>query len=894
MKNQPVERKPKLTTTQLDLCLTHMLRDQQLFDFAKQHFQPSDFNPTGETRYALLWAAALAAAERNGGKLPSPGTDVAIIGELDGIAEAGIAAGAVTPEARVSAENLLVWIFNFDPARMNASYYKTMIQDMIVERTVIGKLSQAMTLARDVGRPIDIIKDLNAQVTKLQSVLTGGDQAGSTAFPVDFKPKKVGKFSTGLPFMDKFMNGGQAPKEVYAVLGPTGLGKCWGKGTPILMYDGTILPVEEVTIGSMVMGPDSSPRTVTSLACGCEQMYRVVPTKGEEYIVNGSHILSLWLYTDHCPSTEAKYIELSVSEYLTKSNNFRHSVKGWRTGIDFITKPISVDPYFLGLWLGDGTSESTQITTTDAEIVTYINNYATQLDMHVSVVDNDNNKCSRYRITNGHCGGKPNLLLDQLRVLGLVPDKFVPHNYKTNSRNIRLAVLAGLLDSDGEMHDAMFVFSNKNRQLAHDVAYLARSLGLAAYIKPTYKSCQTGAIGLYYVVNISGDCSIVPTRLTRKKAPHRRQRKNVLRHGITVEPLGIGAYYGFTLDGPDGRCMLGDFTVTHNTTMGIMMSVLTARQWNAAFLTGAIPRRKVSCFFSWEQSLDQLRLRFWSFAGTIDSTRLESFCDEQLQLSCNGNYAPYETSLFAKEIVQEKEQGRVQGAELERLATATEELGDIVRIFDFSGSDEDNPQAGQGGLDEVSAALRKVREEGYDIGVVVIDYAKIAVMRYMSARGEDMNNTRHYLGSFCNEARFKIANEFNCPVWIFQQLNTEANRKAPGVKQHHSYASECGTFAENVWFAFVFSTKDEKNKLTTLFCTKSRRASGEVPPAILKIEGQFCRMSETVDWYHDGSSYVPATFRKREIKDMKDLKDRTDDKDGGGVSQMEQFEPPSS
>lgn len=69
---------------------------------------------------------------------------------------------------------------------------------------------------------------------------------------------------------------------------------------------------------------------------------------------------------------------------------------------------------------------------------------------------------------------------------------------------------------------------------------------------------------------ISGDIDIIPTKIARKQASPRRQKKNVLVYGIEVKPVGIGTYYGFQIDG-DHRFMLGDFSVTHNTEMFISL-----------------------------------------------------------------------------------------------------------------------------------------------------------------------------------------------------------------------------------------------------------------------------------------------------------------------------------
>jgi DNA repair protein RadD len=79
-----------------------------------------------------------------------------------------------------------------------------------------------------------------------------------------------------------------------------------------------------------------------------------------------------------------------------------------------------------------------------------------------------------------------------------------------------------------------------------------------------YAACQTGAGGWYYRVRISGDTNLVPTRLPRKRAPKRRQKKSVLRTRFRVEPCGKGSYYGFTLDG-DHLYVDGNFIVHHNS-----------------------------------------------------------------------------------------------------------------------------------------------------------------------------------------------------------------------------------------------------------------------------------------------------------------------------------------
>ena len=75
--------------------------------------------------------------------------------------------------------------------------------------------------------------------------------------------------------------------------GLSGSGKCHGADTPIIMYDGTIKKVQDIQVGDLLMGDDSTARRVFSLARGRDIMYEVTNIKGESYIVNSEHILSL-------------------------------------------------------------------------------------------------------------------------------------------------------------------------------------------------------------------------------------------------------------------------------------------------------------------------------------------------------------------------------------------------------------------------------------------------------------------------------------------------------------------------------------------------------------------------------------------------------------------------
>lgn len=360
----------------------------------------------------------------------------------------------------------------------------------------------------------------------------------------------------------------EGARNVMGVL-PTGGGKCLGRGTPVLYYGGGVAPVEQVEAGDVLMGPDSQPRRVLSTTRGREMLYRVTPTKGDSYVVNESHILSLKRTNCGGPYESQRggvVVNVAVRDYLQRSATFKHTHKGWRVGVDFPTRQaLPIDPYFLGLWLGDGNSHNATITTGDAEVKSFLKEHAEALGMRQSVRGNSPGSESVATLGLSRTGRRGTDLMNALRALGVIHNKHIPHSYLTSAQNERLALLAGLLDSDGSYTGKGYDLVLKDERLFDQVLFLARSLGFAAYKSRVRKTCtNNGKAGAYWRTTISGEVDRVPCRISRKKAAPRRQKKNALVHGIRVEAIGEGDYFGFELDG-DGLFLLGDFTVTHNT-----------------------------------------------------------------------------------------------------------------------------------------------------------------------------------------------------------------------------------------------------------------------------------------------------------------------------------------
>jgi superfamily II DNA or RNA helicase len=361
---------------------------------------------------------------------------------------------------------------------------------------------------------------------------------------------------------------------------PCGAGKCVGVNTPILMYDGTIKMVQDIKVGDVIMGDDSTPRNVLTLARGREMMYKVIPNKGDPYIVNESHILSLKYSSavnKHTP--KGTVIDMPVLDYLNLPKSYHGKggvLVGYRVPIVFPKQDYDIEPYALGYWLGDGHSSGTGFTTEEAEVVEYFKNYAESLSCNIKQgTDSITTRHSlHYSFTGKIIENKRtgNTFLEMCRKNNLVNNKHIPHNYKCNDRAVQLEVLAGLIDSDGYYHDNCYEITQKNETLLDDILFVARSLGFAAYKTACKKYCMYKGEkreGTYYKASISGKgLEDIPVKCSRKKAHTRKQIKDALNTRIRLEKLDIDDYYGFEIDG-NRRFVLGDFTVTHNTVMAL-------------------------------------------------------------------------------------------------------------------------------------------------------------------------------------------------------------------------------------------------------------------------------------------------------------------------------------
>lgn len=393
-----------------------------------------------------------------------------------------------------------------------------------------------------------------------------------------------------------------------------GSGKTETAGTEVVMYDGSLKKIEDIKVGDQVMGPDSTPRTVLETHACEDDSYYIHQKHGLDYTVNSKHILHLkedkFGYSENYYGYNKKngqnILEISAEDYVNETSAGRkkrlygYRVNGW----DLPNQDLPIDPYIFGTWLGDGDSNGTILTSADKEIVNSWKRYAKEIDC-------DFNKLkSKYRYSLKGKEVHNNVLLHNLKKLNVLNNKHIPDIYMKGSRQQRLELLAGLIDTDGYLNSrkTQFEITLKTNSFAEQIRDLAWSLGF----RTTFHQRIVKGFGREEVT-ISIDLHTIPTRVERKKAPKIEVRQDMRRGRIKVTKGEKMKFYGFYLDG-DHLYLHKDGTVVHNSYMWSYAFIL----WRLWSYCKPVPwrqntvdnqNRKETCYITSTMTLAKVQIK---------------------------------------------------------------------------------------------------------------------------------------------------------------------------------------------------------------------------------------------------------------------------------------------
>lgn len=375
-----------------------------------------------------------------------------------------------------------------------------------------------------------------------------------------------------------------------------GSARCFAAGTKVRMYDGSLKNIEDIVIGDKVLDMyGNGYNVVTDTHSGYDMMYRITQPRGDDYVVNSRHILSL-KQTEHfqskriitdengkkkrifipIPYDKDAILDISVEDYIRKSRNFRRKFAGFKnTKVTALPKQnLKIDPYYLGYWIGNGTSKRpTDISTIDTEIIEWFESFAQSLG-----VTTHRRKCNYsmglcYAGThNKRKGGAIREFCDAFRHYNLYNNKHVPSEYIYGDYEDRLKFLAGLIDSDGyDTRRNTLGITQKNTNIAEAIVEICRLSGFytngickkIAKLKRDDGSVYECEVNLIEINHNDFNDLNKYIKVPRKRI-HKQCERDYFTTKIHVEKIGVGKFYGFTLDG-EPHFLLRDGTIVHNS-----------------------------------------------------------------------------------------------------------------------------------------------------------------------------------------------------------------------------------------------------------------------------------------------------------------------------------------
>lgn len=357
----------------------------------------------------------------------------------------------------------------------------------------------------------------------------------------------------------------------------------------------------EMKIGTDVISKDGSITKVTAIyPQGLKQMYQITFADGRTTEAGAGHLWKVY-YINTTLNKRWRVVDtLEMLRLISMPNP--------RVYVDLIDPEIGndidlpIDPYVLGVILGDGCTRGNAVTISNPDIeikdkITLLLKDTYNVNTYVS---KDSSRCLSFSL----CPKDRNksFIKDNLKELGLFGkysyEKFIPDIYLNSSSKQRLELLQGLMDTDGTISNRFrksgtSSYSTTSLLLAEHVTYLVRSLGGIASISSkhpmyTYKG-ETLNGRLAYVINIRFKRPTQLFTLTRKlnlAGDEYQYGKTLKLRVLDIKPSRVVESQCITVDHPDHLYVTDDFIVTHNTY--IALYTIAKKAVRTAVIMGAM------------------------------------------------------------------------------------------------------------------------------------------------------------------------------------------------------------------------------------------------------------------------------------------------------------------
>ena len=359
----------------------------------------------------------------------------------------------------------------------------------------------------------------------------------------------------------------------------------------LLLTPGGWRTMGEIQIGDEVIGSAGKPvKVVGVFPQGKKKVYRLTMTDGSSAVACAEHLWQVRTMEDKRRSKEPRVLETQeMLNNFRRHHQYRYELPLLSAPVEFPAQPVSLDPYALGLMLGDGCisdKTSPSFTTADEELAMSLESAFSGMDLQLrrkTEID--------YVISNPLAGKGGNKFdpvrnplrqaLRDMKLAGTVSStKFIPQNYLFNSASVRIALLQGLLDTDGgpvtqPNRTCRVQYTTTSKQLRDDVIFLARSLGGVTTWRTREAEGRKPGFANGRPVPYRHDAYVVEIRLPENIQPFRLQRKaeiyaalgggKPMRFIKNIEYIGEAETQCISVAAADSLYVTDDFILTHNT-----------------------------------------------------------------------------------------------------------------------------------------------------------------------------------------------------------------------------------------------------------------------------------------------------------------------------------------
>lgn len=330
----------------------------------------------------------------------------------------------------------------------------------------------------------------------------------------------------------------------------------------------------ELAVGDFVCGANGRTLVTGIFPQGKLETYRIKFSDGAEVEASGEHLWEIQI----CNNKKPKIMTTDELRRLPAYRFEKRQISVPVAEADFNKQKVPIDPYVLGALLGDGSFRSpatVRISSVDQEILDMVANGLPE--NHIVNHPKSWAACD-YSITS--VGKKENKIRVELAKLGLwgkcSKTKFIPDIYKYNSKEVRLGIVQGLLDTDGwVICDGQPALSVSNERLARDFAYICTSLGMPCLVT---RKKTAGADSFTVKVKCKDSSGLF--NLGRKIEKCRSRKKPVHRTIVSIDHIGERECQCISVEDNRHLYMTDGFVLTHNT---VLSPTTAARNWQSAF-----------------------------------------------------------------------------------------------------------------------------------------------------------------------------------------------------------------------------------------------------------------------------------------------------------------------